>query len=99
MLQASPQAPASKNIDDAALLDDPAILEHEHSIGEVLNHAPVAREGRQGGAEPALKIGRQNKDLCLDADVQGRHRLVADDQSGLGGQSPGDRHVLALTTG
>lgn len=46
-----------------------------------------------------LEVGEQIEDLGLDGDVQGADGLVADDQSRLQGQRPGDRDALALSAG
>ena len=49
--------------------------------------------------ELVLDVLEQVDDLRLDGHVQGRHRLVADDQLGLQGERAGDADALALATG
>ena len=44
----------------------------------------------------SLSSREQVEDLRLDRDVERRHRLVADDQLGLGDQRPGDADALRL---
>ena len=46
-----------------------------------------------------LEVGQQVEDLGLDRHVEGRDRLVADEQVGLGHQGPGDADALALAAG
>jgi hypothetical protein len=52
-----------------------------------------------GEVELVLQVGQQVEDLGPDGDVQGGHRLVADDQLGPQGQRPGHAHALALAAG
>ena len=47
-----------------------------------------------GQSHLLLKILHQIQDLGLDGNVQGRHRLVTDDQLGLHGQGAGDADTL-----
>ncbi len=48
---------------------------------------------------PGAQLQEQVQDLRLDRDVEGRRRLVEDQQPRLEGQGPGDRHPLALPPG
>ena len=52
-----------------------------------------------GEAELLLQVGEQVEDLGLDRDVQGRDRLVADDQLRLERQGPGHADPLPLPAG
>ena len=47
----------------------------------------------------ALEVEQQVEDLALDRDVEGRHRLVGDDQVRAQGERPGDADPLALAAG
>ena len=46
-----------------------------------------------------LEVLEQVEDLRLDADVERRHRLVADDQARVEDERAGDRDALALAAG
>ena len=52
-----------------------------------------------GEAEFGLEVGQEIEDLGLDGDVEGRYRLVADEEVGVGHQGTGDADALALSTG
>ena len=47
----------------------------------------------------ALELAQQVEDLCLDRDVERRHRLVGDQQLGLERDRAGDADPLALAAG
>ena len=79
-----------------ALLDDAPGLHHRHMVGDVLDDADVVGDEKVGQAELALQLFEQIEDLRLHADVQGRGRLVADDQLRLHRQRAGDGSALAL---
>ena len=55
--------------------------------------------GRAEARARTLELGQQFQDLRLDGDVEGRGRLVGDEQLGLVGQRHGDHDALALPAG
>ena len=76
-----------------ALLDDPAVLEHDDQVGAADGREPV-RDDERGAA------GEQARERLLDhglaGDVDARGRLVEDQQARVGEQRAGERDQLAL---
>src|SRR5699024_1512274 len=56
------------------------------AVAEVLDHAEVVGDEDIGQAVFRLQVLHQVEDLGLDGNVQGGHRLVADDEGGVEGQ-------------
>ena len=81
------------------LLDDPPEVHDDHAVGEVLDDAEVVGDEEVGDAEVALQLDEEVEHLGLDALVQRRHRLVADDELRVGGERAGDRYALELAAG
>jgi hypothetical protein len=48
-------------------------------------------------AEGGLQVLQEIEDLRLDGDVEGRHRLVAEEHPGLQGECPRDAEPLPLS--
>jgi hypothetical protein len=65
----------------------------------MLDHREVVADEQVGEAELLAQVHEQVQHLRLDRDVERRHRLVADDESGLHRQSAGDADALALAAG
>src|SRR3954454_16287905 len=65
----------------------------------MLDDAQVVRDEDVGEIEPVLEVHEQIEDLRLDRHVEGRDRLVEDDELRLQGKSPGDTNALPLTAG
>ncbi len=85
-----------KNLGDRAGLDD-APPEHDADpVGDPPHHAEVVGDEQHRHAEAAPQVGEQVEDLGLDGDVEGRGRLVGDEQVGLAGERHRDHHPLAL---
>ena len=57
------------------------------------------RDEQVGEAELALEVLQEVDDLGLDRHVEGRHRLVEDEQPRLQGERPGDADALLLAAG
>jgi hypothetical protein len=66
---------------------------------DVLDHREVVADEEVGEARAALQVLHQVQDLRLHRDVEGRGRLVADQELGIAGQRAGDRDALALAAG
>ncbi len=78
------------------------ILPGSHDDGVLRDRphdAEVVRDEEVGQPGVGLDVGEQLEHLGLDRHVEGARRLVADEQLGLGGQSPGDADALALAAG
>jgi hypothetical protein len=89
------QGPAEHVVTGTELHDAPEV-HHRHPIAEVLHHGEVVGHEQHGEVQPALEVAQQVEDLRLDRDVEGRDRLVGDEQAGLDGQGAGDADALAL---
>ena len=79
--------------------DDPPQVHDRDPVTDVLDHRQVVGDEHVGEAELALEVGEQVEDLRLDGNVQGGHRLVADDQCRLQGECPRDPDPLPLPAG
>ena len=76
-------------------LDDLAEVHHRDPVAHVRDDGQVVGDEDVGERELALQVGQQVDDLRLDRDVQGRHRLVADDQLRAAGRARGRRRCAA----
>ena len=74
-------------------------VHHRHPVAHMLHHRQVMGDKQIGQAEFRLEVLEQIDDLGLDRHVQGRHRLIADDQIGIQGQGTGHADALALAPG
>ena len=77
-------------------LDHVAEIHHRNAVGDMLDHREVVGDEEIGEAELLLQILEQVHHLGLDGDVEGTHRLIADDQAGAQGQGASDADPLAL---
>ena len=68
-------------------------------VAHMLHDAEVVADEQVGQTELFLQPAQQVQDLRLDRDVEGRDRLVADDQVRLGRQRPRHADALALAAG
>ena len=68
-------------------------------VGDVPDDGQVVRDEQIGQPELVLQVLEQVDDLGLDRHVEGRDRLVADDQLGPQGHGPGDADALPLAAG
>ena len=80
-------------------LDQPAEIHHPDAGRHEAHHREIVGDQEIGEAEPVLQITHQVEDLRLDRDVEGRGRLVADDEIGVGGDRARNRDPLALAAG
>ncbi|MGY4360880.1 hypothetical protein ACVW0J_007373 [Bradyrhizobium sp. i1.7.7] len=53
-----------------------------HAVAQMLDDAEIMRDEQQRRSEPRLELGQEIEHLGLDADVERRDRLVADDDGG-----------------
>jgi hypothetical protein len=77
-------------------LDDLAEIHDRDAIGHLPYDAEVVRDEEISEAQPLLELHQQIDDLRLDRHVEGRDRLVADDEVWLERQRPGDADSLPL---
>src|SRR4051812_963470 len=77
-------------------LHDLAEVHHGDAVAHVPYHGQVVRDEHDREPELALQVAKKVEDLGLDRDVEGRHRLVGDDQLRIEGESPRYADALAL---
>ena len=77
------------------LADLPQIHDH-YPAGNVPHEAQVVGDEQIGEVETLPELHQQVDDLGLHRNVQGRGGLIQDNEGGIGGKSPGDRHHLLL---
>ena len=80
-------------------LDDASDVHHRHALADVLDHRQVVRDEEHGEAERVLQLEEQVEDLRLDRHVEGRHRLVGDDEPRVERERARDADPLALAAG
>ena len=81
------------------LLDHPAEVHDADPVADVPHDGQVVGDDEVGEVELVLQLLEQVDHLRLHRDVEGRDRLVGDDELGLDGQRPGDADPLALAAG
>ena len=75
-------------------------LEHDHDlVGDALHRAEIVGDEEIGDAQLVLQPLQEPKDFLADQLIERGGHLVADDEIGLGGERPGDRHALLLPAG
>ena len=81
------------------LLDDLPEVHHGDPVGEEFHGRQVVGDEQAAEAAVALEVGEEVEDGRLDGDVEGRGRLVRDEQVGADGQRAGEGDPLALSAG
>ncbi len=76
-----------------AAVGDPALIQDHDPVGQV-QRRPAMRDDQRGAAPHDL--AQRGVDLGLQARVDGRGRVVEQQQPGVGDQRPGQRHPLPL---
>ena len=73
---------------------------HDHDVvGHPGHHAEIVRDHDDGGAGLLLRLVQHLKDLGLDGDVQGRRRLIRDQDARVVGDGDRDHDALAHAAG
>ena len=72
------------------------VVHHRDLVAHVLDHPEVVGDEEIGEVVLALEAPEEVQDLRLHGDVEGRHRLVADDELRLRGERPRNAEPLAL---
>ena len=79
--------------------DDAPQVHDGDAVADVLDHGQVVRDEYIGKVPLVPELQQQLQDLRLDRNVQGRNRLVADDQFRIHRQRARDPDALALSAG
>ena len=90
---------AFEHLLERADLHDPTLPHHRHPVGDLRDHSEVMGDEEEAHSTPALELLHQAQDLGLHRHVQGRGRLVRDQQTGAAGDRHCDHHPLALPAG
>src|SRR5260221_275814 len=86
-------------VDAVAELDDLAEVHDRDAVADVANDRQVVSDEEVRELELVLQLLEEVDDLRLDGDVEGRDRLVGDDELRLDREGAGDADALPLTTG
>jgi len=86
----------AEHVRHGAAFDHPAAIHHQHPPGVFGDHAQRVADQDQRHAAFVDQVADQVEDLALDGDVEGRGRLVGQQDVGVAGQGDGDHHPLAL---
>ena len=90
----------SANTDSVSPVSDQLAVRHDaHAVGHALHDAEVVGDQQDRHAETVPETAEQSQDLRLHGHVEGRGRLVGDQQLRLVGQGHGDHDALALPPG
>jgi len=84
---------------DIASFDNRAVAHHRNPVGECARGGQIVGDEQQCEPPCRLELAEQFQDPGTVLRVQRRHRLVADQQFGLGGEGARDRDALALAAG
>src|SRR5215831_7197326 len=82
-----------------AVGDLPAVIEHDHAIGNIHDHAHIVLDQRDGGAELVVHVEDEAGHVLLLLHVHPRHGLVEEEEVRLGGQRPRQLHSLLEPVG
>ena len=77
-----------------ARLDELARLHDRHAVAQVGDDAEVVRDEEHRHVALGLQVAEQVEHFGLHRHVEGRGRLVGDDQVGVGRDGAGDQHAL-----
>ena len=80
-------------------LDEFAQVHDAHRVGDVPHDRQVVGDHDVAELVSGLELLQQVEDLRLDRDVEGRDRLVGDDEAGFEREGPGQPDPLALAAG
>ena len=80
-------------------LHDAAEVHDRDAVRNVVDHQQVVGDEQVGDSELLLEFFEHVDDLCLDGNVQGGYRLIADDEGRVDRQSAGNADPLSLSAG
>lgn len=78
------------------LLDEMALAEDEDLAGHVLNDGEVMGNEEEGEVGLGAELAEEVEQACLDGDIEGADRFVADEDLRLDGEGAGEEDALAL---
>ena len=84
---------------DVGPLDDLAGVHDDGAVGDVGHDAPVVGDDQDRHAGGVLQVAQQLEDLGLHGDVEGRGRLVGDQELRPAGEREGDVDALGHAAG
>src|SRR3712207_3579722 len=90
---------ATTEIYTLSLHDALPILHHQDVVGDLGHHTEIVGDEHDRGAEVALQVHDQIEDLRLHRHVEGRGRLVGDQQLGVVDEGHRDHRALPHTAG
>ncbi len=85
-----------QHLSDRSDLDQSAEIHDRDPVSQRTDHREIVRDEEQGQTAIPLKLNQEIEDLTAHRDVEGRDRLVGDQESGIRSQGARDRHPLAL---
>ena len=83
-----------KQLLGGGFFDQLAQIHNGDIVGKMIDNRQVMCDKHVGQSHLLLKLFHQVQNLRLDGHVQGRNRLVADDELGIQRQCPGDTDSL-----
>ncbi len=83
----------------ACPLDDLSLVHHRNPAGDFFNDPQVMRNKKIRQSKLLLQLQQQINQLSLDQDIQGRNRLIQNEELRIHSQGPGQRDPLALAAG
>ena len=86
-----------EDVTHRAAFENLAVVHHGHIIGDFGHHAEVVGDEDHAHARLGLQLAQQLEDLELHGHVEGRGRLVGDEQLGMAGDGHGNHHALLLS--
>ena len=81
------------------LLHDAPLLHHDDPAADLIDHIEVVADEEIAQVVLLFEVHQQPEDLGLDGHVQGAHRLVGQDEPGVGDDGAGDGDPLPLSAG
>ncbi len=76
-----------------------AILHDQYPFADMIDHPQVVGNEQARQPQTLFQVIQQLKNLGLHRNIQGRHRLIADQDLRLAGQGAGDGDALTLAAG
>jgi hypothetical protein len=79
------------------IFHDLAQVHHGNDVADIADHVEIMGDEEITETQPFLKVFEEVQDLCLNGDIQGRDRLIADKQGWADTEGPGDSDSLPLS--
>ena len=78
--------------------DDPTLREDRNPVGHMFHYSEVMRNKEIAQTKPVSESIEQVENLRLNRDIKCRDRLIGDDETRFGCDSPGNAHSLPLSS-